>query len=180
MERMAEIYTKTIRPELQAELASNIHAVARVQKVVVNVGLNQNRADGKKVASIEKTTAQITGQKPALRSARKAVSSFKIRQGEPVGLFLTLRGERMYDFLERLIRIALPRIRDFRGISRKNFDGRGNLSIGIREMSVFPEIRYEDMSVPHGMQITIVTSAKTDEAGEQLLSRLGIPFIKNG
>lgn len=177
MERLITLYNTNIRPELAKELSiDNPMAVPKVVKVTVNIGLNQLRSDEKKVASLSKALASITGQVPARRRARKAIASFKLRQGDLVGLSLTLRGPRMYDFLERLIRIALPRVRDFRGIARTNFDGHGNLTIGLRELSIFPEIRFEDVDVPHGLEVTIVTTAKTNEQGEKLLARLGVPF----
>lgn len=177
MERLATIYQQTVRPELQKEFSfSNVMAVPKITKVTVNIGLNQLRLDEKKVNSLAKGLSTITGQVPARRHARKAVAGFKIRQGDLVGLSLTLRGQRMYDFLERLMRIALPRVRDFRGIPKNSFDGHGNLSIGLRELSIFPEIRFEDIDVPHGLEITIVTTATTDEQGARLLGRLGMPF----
>ncbi len=177
MKRLIEVYTEDLHPRLSQELKlSNRYAVPAVKKVVLNVGLNLARLDQKKIDQIEKIVATIAGQIPALKRARKAVASFKLRSGDPVALSLTLRGKRMYDFLERLTRIALPRVRDFRGISRKGFDGSGNLSIGLRELSVFPEIRYEDLDVVHGIEITVVTTATTDRAGDKLLSGLGFPL----
>lgn len=179
MPTLRQTYQQSLRPALSQELAIANHlAVPRLAKIVVNVGLSDYRLDQKKIAVISENLGRITGQRPSLRRARKAVSSFKLRAGDPVGLSLTLRGKRMYDFFERLTRIALPRVRDFRGIPRRNFDGRGNLSLGIREQTVFPEIRYEDVSELFGLEITIVTTARTDAAAEKLLAALGIPFAK--
>ncbi len=177
MDRLVDIYNKEVRPALGTELGiKNVMAVPRIEKVTVNVGLNQARSDQKKVANIERVVAIITGQKPSLRRARKSIASFKLRAGEPVGLALTLRGKRMYDFLERLMRIALPRVRDFRGISRSSIDQQGNLTIGMREMSVFPEIGYEDAEVVSGLEVTIVTTARDAAAGAKLLKALGTPL----
>lgn len=180
MERLQEYYLKTIRPELASELKiSNLLAVPRITKILVNLGLGQVRNDEKKIATLERALATITGQKPVRRLARKSVASFKLRQGDVVALSLTLRGSRMYDFLERLIRIALPRVRDFRGIPETSFDGHGNLTIGLRELGVFPEIRYEDVDLSHGLEITIVTTARTDAEGIALLRRLGLPLARS-
>lgn len=177
MDRLANVYTREVRPALQSELGiSNVMAVPRITKVTVNVGLNQAREDQKKIENIQRVVAIVTGQKPSLRRARKSIASFKLRAGEPVGLALTLRGQRMYDFLERLMRVALPRVRDFRGISRSSMDQRGNLTIGMREMSVFPEIGYEDADIVSGLEVTIVTTARTAEAGAKLLKALGVPL----
>lgn len=178
MDRLQTLYKQSIRQDLGKELAiGNLHAVPRVTKMMINVGLNLSRTDAKKITQIERVIATIAGQKPSLRRARKAISSFKLRAGDPVALSLTLRGQRMYDFLERLVRVVLPRVRDFRGIPRKSFDGRGNLSIGLREMSVFPEIKYEDIDILHGIEITIVTTATSDDQGAKLLRALGMPLV---
>jgi large subunit ribosomal protein L5 len=179
MERLVKVY-QTNQAALGQELGlKNPMAVPRVRKVTINVGLNQARADQKKIDRMTTVIASLTGQTPSLRRARKAISSFKLRAGDPVGLALTLRGDRMYNFLERLIRVALPRVRDFRGISTRNLDGQGNLSIGLREVSVFPEIRYEDADVLSGMEVTIVTTAATNEQASSLLKHLGLPLVQD-
>lgn len=180
MERLADMYIKEIRRQLASELQiANLLAVPRVVKVTVNVGLNQARSDAKKVSEISRVVARITGQKPSLRRARKSISSFKLRAGEPVGLALTLRGKRMYDFIERLTRIALPRVRDFRGIRSASLDAQGNLTLGIRELSVFPEIGYDDSGVVSGLEVTIVTTAHDTASGAKLLKALGVPLAVN-
>lgn len=177
MDKLITIYRKKIVPDLMRELKrDNKLSLPRIKKVTMNVGLNQFRLDQKKIDAIAKTLAMITGQKPSLRRARQAVSSFKLRAGDPVGLALTLRGKRMYDFLERLIRIALPRVRDFRGIPKSSLDGQGNITIGIREQIVFPEIRYEDISDIHGVEVTIVSTAKNNDEAEKFFSAVGVPF----
>jgi large subunit ribosomal protein L5 len=176
--RLATIF-KDVRPVLAKELGeANVMAVPQVEKVTINLGLNELRHDPKKIEHIGRVLATISGQKPSLRRAKKAVSSFKLRADEPVGLALTLRGKRMYDFLERLIRIILPRVRDFRGISPKSFDGEGNLTVGLRDLSVFPEIRYEDLAIAKGLEVTIVTKAGSRERGAKVLTALGFPLIK--
>lgn len=178
MERMATVYRQA-QTELKQDLGiKNTMALPRLVKVAVNVGLNQARADQKKIDQMTRVIGVLTGQKPSLRRARKAISSFKLRAGDPVGLSLTLRGDRMYDFLERLIRVALPRVRDFRGISVSHLDGHGNLSIGLREVSVFPEIRYEDADVLSGMEVTVVTTAADDPAAVALFKQLGLPLVE--
>lgn len=178
MERLQTILTTTARAELREEFGQKNHfALPRLRKVIINCGLGQLRGNQKQIEALVHGLALITGQKPVLKRARKSVSSFKIREGEPIALSLTLRGQRMYDFLERLIRIALPRVRDFRGISRNQLDGRGNVTIGIREFAVFPEIRPEEFELAHGLEATIVTTAQTNREGEALLKRCGIPFV---
>ena len=180
MIRLREI-SKNSRAALAKELhESNVMAVPTVQKVNVNIGLNELRHDNKKIEHVGRVLAIITGQKPSLRRSKKAVSSFKLREGEPVGLALTLRGSRMYDFLERFIRIILPRVRDFRGIPQKSFDAEGNITVGIRDLSVFPEIRYEDLDVVRGLEVTIVTNAGAPERGAKVLAALGFPLVRGG
>ena len=179
MERLKTLATTSIPRELATELGrTNLTAVPAITKVFVNCGLGHERTDQKKTEQLTHVLALVTGQRPVLRRARQSVASFKIRSGEPVALSLTLRGQRMYDFLERLIRIALPRVRDFRGINRKQFDGHGNLTIGILELAVFPEIRPEEFDITHGCEVTIVTSATNDSDGEALLKRYNIPFTE--
>jgi large subunit ribosomal protein L5 len=158
---------------------SNIHEVPKVLKVTVNRGLGEAATNAKSLEASVKELAQITGQKVVITRAKKAIAAFKIRQGMPIGCAVTLRGDRMYAFLERFINLALPRIRDFRGVSPKSFDGRGNYTVGVREQIIFPEISFDKIDAIRGMDITIVTSARTDEEGRALLREMGMPFRSN-
>jgi len=158
---------------------SNVHQVPKVVKIVINRGLGEASQNAKALESSINELTVITGQKPVVTRAKKAIASFKIREGMPVGVMVTLRGEKMYAFLERLIALALPRIRDFRGISPKSFDGRGNYSLGVREQLMFPEIDYDSIDQIRGMDISIVTSAANDEEGRALLKEMGMPFRDN-
>tara|TARA_B100000131_G_C18049289_1_gene585734 strand:+ start:690 stop:1229 length:540 start_codon:yes stop_codon:yes gene_type:complete len=170
-------YRETIRPKLQKDLGlSNIHQVPKVVKVNVNRGLGEAAQNSKALEASLSEMATITGQKALVTRAKKAIAGFKIRQGMPIGCAVTLRGERMYAFLERFINLALPRIRDFRGVSPKSFDGRGNYTIGVKEQLIFPEISFDKIDSIRGMDITIVTSASTDEEGQALLKAMGMPF----
>lgn len=172
-------YKTEIAPKLQSEFGyKNIHAVPTVTSVTLNVGISAGIKDAKYIETAEKTLARISGQKPVTTKARKSISTFKIRQGMVVGLKVTLRGKRMWDFLEKLIKISLPRVRDFRGLSDKAFDGQGNYSIGFKEHIAFPEIRSDEIEVIHGLQVTIATSAKTALEGKALLKHLGLPLKK--
>ena len=178
MERLRTVYQQA-RPGLAQELKlSNIMAVPRLAKVVVNVGLNELRHDPKKIERVSRVLAIITGQKPSLRRSKKAIASFKLRAQDPVGLALTLRGNRMYDFLERFTRVVLPRVRDFRGLSPESLDECGNLTVGLKDLSVFPEIAYEDLDVARGLEVTIVLNTKTRQAGVLVFSALGFPLQK--
>ena len=173
-------YRETIQPKLQKDLSlSNIHEVPKVLKVTVNRGLGEAAANAKSLEASVNELAQITGQKVVVTRAKKAIAGFKIRQGMPIGCAVTLRGDRMYAFLERLINLALPRIRDFRGVSPKSFDGRGNYTLGVREQIIFPEISFDKIEAIRGMDITIVTSARSDEEGRALLREMGMPFQSN-
>jgi len=173
-------YRETIRPKLQKDLGlTNIHQVPKVEKVTVNRGLGEAASNSKALEASLSEMATITGQKALVTRAKKAIAGFKIRQGMPIGCAVTLRGERMYAFLERLINLALPRIRDFRGVSPKSFDGRGNYTLGVREQLIFPEISFDKIEAIRGMDITIVTSARSDEEGKALLSAMGMPFRSN-
>ena len=178
MSRLLEQFKKAVRPELKTELAlENDFAVPRVAKVTVNAGIGRLlQQQPKALDHVVAALARITGQKPVLRRAKKAISAFKIREGQIVGASVTLRGKRMYDFLDKLVNVALPRTRDFRGISRKGFDGKGNYSLGIREHMVFPEQAQEEMDMPFGLEVSVVTSARGDDAGYLLLKKLGFPF----
>jgi large subunit ribosomal protein L5 len=173
-------YRETIQPKLLKDLSlSNIHQVPKVLKVVVNRGLGEAASNAKSLEASLAELATITGQKALVTRAKKAIAGFKIREGMPIGCAVTLRGERMYAFLERLINLALPRIRDFRGVSPKSFDGRGNYTLGVREQLIFPEISFDKIDAIRGMDITIVTSARTDEEGRALLREMGVPFRSN-
>ena len=173
-------YRETIQPKLQKDLSlTNIHEVPKVLKVTVNRGLGEAAANAKSLEASVNELAQITGQKVVVTRAKKAIAGFKIRQGMPIGCAVTLRGDRMYAFLERLINLALPRIRDFRGVNPKSFDGRGNYTLGVREQIIFPEISFDKIDAIRGMDITIVTSARSDEEGRALLRGMGMPFQSN-
>ena len=173
-------YRETIQPKLQKDLSlTNIHDVPKVLKVTVNRGLGEAAANAKSLEASVNELAQITGQKVVVTRAKKAIAGFKIRQGMPIGCAVTLRGDRMYAFLERLINLALPRIRDFRGVSPKSFDGRGNYTLGVREQIIFPEISFDKIDAIRGMDITIVTTARSDEEGRALLREMGMPFQSN-
>jgi len=173
-------YRETIRPKLLKDLGlTNIHQVPKVQKVTLNRGLGEAAQNSKSLEASLAEMATISGQKALVTRAKKAIATFKIRQGMPIGCAVTLRGDRMYAFLERFINLALPRIRDFRGVSPKSFDGRGNYTIGVKEQLIFPEITFDKVDSIRGMDITIVTSASSDEQGKALLSEMGMPFRKN-
>ena len=173
-------YLEDITPKLTEQFSyTNPHQVPKVVKIVINRGLGEASQNAKALESSLNELSVITGQKPIVTRAKKAIAGFKIRQGMPVGVMVTLRGERMYAFLERVIALALPRIRDFRGISPKSFDGRGNYSLGLREQLVFPEIDYDSIDQIRGLDISIVTSANTDEEGRALLKEMGMPFRNN-
>ncbi len=177
MPRFKEKYRTQIVPELLADLGyTNIMQVPRVTKITVNMGIGEAAQDAKALEEAAKQLGQITGQKPQLRRARKSIANFKIREGMPVGLRVTLRGDRMWEMLDRLTSIALPRIRDFRGISPKSFDGQGNYNIGLKEQIIFPEIDYDKIDRVRGLDIAITTSAETDDEGRALLKKLGMPF----
>jgi large subunit ribosomal protein L5 len=179
-QRLKTLYQETIVPKLKEQFNySNIHQVPKVIKVTVNRGLGEASQNAKALESSISELAKITGQKPVVTRAKKAIAGFKIRQGMPVGVMVTLRSERMYAFLDRLIGISLPRIRDFRGVSPKSFDGRGNYSLGIREQIIFPEIDYDSIDQIRGMDISIITTANTDEEGRALLKEMGMPFRSN-
>lgn len=173
-------YRETIRPKLLKDLGfTNIHQVPKVVKINVNRGLGEAAQNSKALEASLSEVSTITGQKALVTRAKKAIAGFKIRQGMPIGCAVTLRGERMYAFLERLINLALPRIRDFRGVSPKSFDGRGNFTLGVKEQLIFPEISFDKIDSIRGMDITIVTSARTDEEGRALLKEMGMPFRSN-
>ena len=175
--RLRQRYEKEVRAELMKELGfTNPMQAPRLEKIVVNMGLGEAINNGKIIdASVEQLTA-ITGQKPVVTKARKSIANFKLRQGQSIGAMVTLRGDRMYEFLDRLVSIALPRVRDFKGVSPKAFDGRGNYTLGVREQIIFPEINYDQVEKIKGLNITVVTTARNDEEGRALLRHLGMPF----
>ncbi|AOW98163.1 MULTISPECIES: 50S ribosomal protein L5 [Moorena] len=171
------LYQETIVPKLKEQFGyKNIHQVPKLVKVSLNRGLGEASQNAKALESSVSEIAIITGQKPVVTRAKQAIAGFKIRAGMPVGVTVTLRSERMYSFLERLINLALPRIRDFRGLSPRSFDGRGNYTLGVREQLIFPEVDYDSIDQIRGMDITIVTTANTDEEGRALLKEMGMPF----
>ena len=177
MARLLERYKSEIHPALKDELSiKNALAVPRLDKVVVSMGLGKSLLDKKRLEAAVKDLSAITGQRPVVCKARKSVSNFKLRKGYDVGAKVTLRGRRMFEFVDRLINVAVPRMRDFRGLKPSGFDGRGNYSLGIGEQTIFPEINIDKMEYPQGMNITFVTSAGNDDAGKKLLGMLGVPF----
>jgi large subunit ribosomal protein L5 len=178
---LKERYTEEVVPALKKVLnVTNIMQVPRVTKVVVNIGVGEALDNAKALDAAVGDLTQITGQKPVVTKARQSIAAFKLREGRQIGVKVTLRGERMWSFLDRLMNIALPRVRDFRGISPDAFDGRGNYTLGLREQLVFPEIEYDKIDKLRGLEITIVTTARTDDEGRQLLQLLGMPFRKEG
>lgn len=179
MSRMREIYNSEIIPKLQAEFSyKNIMQVPRLEKIVINMGLGEAIQNIKILDSASVELAAISGQKPVITKAKKSIASFKLRQGMPIGCMVTLRRERMYEFLDRLLNVSLARVRDFKGVSAKAFDGQGNYTLGIKEQLIFPEINYDQIDKIKGLNISIVTSAKTDEEGRALLKHFGMPFRK--
>lgn len=175
--KLKTVYLDKIVPKMMDQFKyENIHQVPKIVKITVNRGLGEASQNAKALESSINELAVITGQKPVVTRAKKAIAGFKIRKGMPVGVMVTLRSDRMYAFLDRLINLALPRIRDFRGVSGKSFDGRGNYSLGIREQLIFPEINYDSIDQIRGLDIAIVTTAKTDEEGRALLKEMGMPF----
>ena len=175
--RLKQRYQKEIAPAIAKEFAiKNPMAIPRLDKVVVNMGMGEAIANAKILDTAADELRAITGQKPVVTKAKKSIASFKLRQGMPIGTMVTLRGDRMYEFLDRLVSVALPRVRDFRGVSPKAFDGRGNYTIGVREQLIFPEIDFNKVDKLRGMNISIVTTAQTDELARALLKALGMPF----
>lgn len=175
--KLKQTYQEVVVPKLMEQFGySNVHQVPKLVKITVNRGLGEASQNAKALESSLTEIAKITGQKPVITRAKQAIASFKIRQGMPVGIMVTLRSERMYSFLEKLIHISLPRIRDFRGISPRSFDGRGNYTLGLKEQLLFPEISYDAIDQIRGMDISIVTTARTDEEGRALLKEIGMPF----
>ena len=177
--RILEKYRKEIVPALMQEFQyKNIMQVPKIEKVVVNMGVKDGKDDVKIIEQLAIELGRITGQKPVTNLAKKSISSFKLREGVPIGLKVTLRGLRMYEFLDRLFNVAMPRIRDFQGFSEKSFDGNGNYTLGLQEQTVFPEVEFDKIKKTQGMDITFVTSAKNDQEGRKLLEYVGLPFKK--
>ena len=180
MSRLKERYTKEVAPVLEKEFGyKNVMAIPKVEKIVINMGLGEATQNAKLADVGADELSRITGQKAVVRRATKSIAQFKLRQGMPVGAMVTLRGERMYEFLDRLISIALPRVRDFRGVSPKGFDGRGNFTLGLKDQLIFMEIDYLKVDKARGMNISVVTTAKTDEEARRLLALIGMPFRTN-
>ncbi len=182
MERLLERYQKEVLPQMMREFSlGNIMQAPRIQKIVLNIGVgSETVSDSKALDAAVRDLTLIAGQKPIITKARKSISNFKLREGKPIGVKVTLRGQRMWMFLDRLMNVALPRVRDFRGVPADAFDGRGNYTLGLREQLVFPEIDYDTIDKLRGMEVSIVTSAHNDEQGRRLLQLLGMPFVKKG
>ncbi len=175
--RLKERFAKEVAPALMKEFSiANPMAVPRLEKIVVNMGVGEATQNAKALDPAVNEMGQITGQKPVVTRAKKSIASFKVREGQPIGAMVTLRGERMYEFLDRLLNVALPRVRDFRGVSTRSFDGRGNYTLGLKEQLMFPEIDYAKVDKARGMNITIVTTAPDDNQARALLKHLGMPF----
>lgn len=179
MARLKELYKKEVVPALMRQFKyKNVMAVPRLEKIVINMGLGEAIQNAKVLDAAVEELAAITGQRPVITRAKKSIAAFRVRKGMPIGAMVTLRGDRMYEFLDRLINIALPRVRDFRGVSTRAFDGRGNFTIGLRDQLIFPEIDIAKVDKARGMNVTITTTAKTDEEARELLRLLGMPFVR--
>ena len=179
--RLKEYYNKTLKPELVKQFGyANTMEVPRLDKIVLNMGVGEGVQDQKKVHSAAEELGLIAGQRPVITRAKKSIANFKLREGMPIGAMTTLHGDRMWEFLDRMINAALPRVRDFQGVSPNSFDGRGNFSLGIREQLIFSEIEYDSVDRIRGLQVTIGTTARTDEEGKRLLELLGMPFARSG
>ncbi|HET7522243.1 MAG TPA: 50S ribosomal protein L5 [Bacillales bacterium] len=179
MNRLQEHYRKEVIPSLMEKFNySSVMEVPKIEKVVINMGIGEAVQNAKALDDAVEELTAISGQKPVVTKAKKSIAGFKVREGMPIGTKVTIRGERMYDFLDKLISVSLPRVRDFRGVSNKSFDGRGNFTLGVREQLIFPEIEYDKVNKVRGMDIVIVTTAKTDEEAYELLNQFGMPFRK--
>jgi large subunit ribosomal protein L5 len=177
MNRLREKYQNDVVPALRKEFGyTNVMAVPKLEKIVVNMGLGEATSNVKIIDTGSDELGRVTGQKPVTRRAKKSIAQFKVRKGQPIGTMVTLRGERMWEFLDRLVSIALPRVRDFKGVSAKGFDGRGNYTLGLRDQLLFPEIDYMKVDKARGMNVSVVTTAKTDEEARKLLQFIGMPF----
>jgi len=180
MSRLRERYVNEVVPVLTKEFGyKNVMAVPKIRKVVVNMGLGEATSNAKIIEIGADELARITGQKPVVRRAKKSIAAFKVRKGQPIATSVTLRGDRMYEFLDRLMTIALPRVRDFRGVSPRGFDGRGNFTLGLKDQLLFPEIDYMKVDKARGMNVSVVTSARTDQEARKLLQLIGMPFRAN-
>ena len=180
MSRLRDRYSKDVAPTLAKEFGyKNVMAIPKIEKVVVNMGLGEATANAKIIDVGADEIARITGQKPVTRRSKKSIAQFKVRKGMPIGVMVTLRGDRMWEFLDRLISIALPRVRDFRGVSPRGFDGRGNYTLGLKDQLLFPEIDYMKVDKARGMNVSVVTTARTDEEARKLLQFIGMPFRQN-
>ena len=179
MNRVLEKYLNEVKPELMKKFEyKSVMQAPKLDKIVINMGVGDAMANSKALDAAVEDLTQICGQKPIITKARKSIAAFKLREGASIGCKVTLRGERMYQFFDKLVSIALPRVRDFRGLSKNSFDGRGNYTLGVKEQLIFPEINYDKIFKIRGMDIVIVTTAKTDNEGRELLSLLGVPFVK--
>jgi large subunit ribosomal protein L5 len=179
MNRLKEKYAKEIVPSLVEKFKySSVMAVPKLDKIVVNMGVGDAVSNAKALDKAVEELTDITGQKPLITKAKKSIAGFKLREGMPIGAKVTLRGERMYEFLDKLVSVSLPRVRDFRGISKKAFDGRGNYTLGVKEQLIFPEVDYDKVDKARGMDVVIVTTANTDEEARELLTQMGMPFQK--
>lgn len=179
MNRLKERYTKEISKSLMTKFNySSVMEVPAMEKIVINIGVGDAVSNSKLLDEAVEELALITGQKPVITKAKKSIAGFKLREGMPIGCKVTLRGERMYEFLDKLVNISLPRVRDFRGVPKNSFDGRGNYTLGVKEQLIFPEINFDKVNKLRGMDIVFVTTAKTDEEGHELLAQLGMPFQK--
>ena len=179
MPRFKDIYVNDVAPALMKKFGyKSVMQIPKFDKIVINVGCGEARDNAKVIDAINRDLATITGQQPVVCNAKKSVANFKLREGMPIGVKVTLRGDRMYEFIDRLFSIALPRVRDFRGINPNSFDGRGNYSMGVKEQLIFPEIEYDKIDKVRGMDITFITTAKTDEEAKELLTLMGAPFAK--
>ena len=179
MATLKDFYTSDVAPALMKKFGyKNVMQIPKIDKIVINVGAGEARDNAKVIDSIMNDLSQITGQRPVVCRAKKSVANFKLRQGMPIGVKVTLRGDRMYEFIDRFFNVALPRVRDFRGIPANSFDGRGNYCCGVKEQLIFPEIEYDKIDKVRGMDICFVTTAKTDEEARELLAQMGAPFVK--
>lgn len=179
MARLREKYREDIVPTLMTDFGyDNVMQAPKMQKIVINIGLGEAVQNAKAIDAAVNDLTQLAGQKPVVTKAKKSIAAFKLREGMPIGAMVTLRGDRMYEFLDRLIAIALPRVRDFRGVSPNSFDGRGNYTLGVREQILFPEIDYDKIDKTRGLEMSFVTTARTDEEGRRLLTLFGMPFAK--
>lgn len=180
MPRLKDSYKETVVPALMKEFSyKNVNQVPKLEKIVINMGIGDAKDDAKALESGMDDLMVIAGQKPVVTTAKKSVANFKVREGMKIGAKVTLRGDRMYEFLDKLISIAIPRVRDFRGLNRDSFDGRGNYAMGVKEQLIFPEVEYDKVDKIRGMDIIMVTSAQTDEEGRELLTQLGMPFTRD-